>query len=162
MVMPILEFFIDGFSSPICHESKTVSNLSVACSSAELHSMHARFWLLCLRACTYWNFLLLEFHLLSATIKTVSNLSVAYSSAELGFGFCTCVHAYVGIFYCCNFISYLQQFQNLSLAYSSAELQSMHTRFWLLCLHAFTYWYFLLMDFHFLSAMIPKLYQTCV
>ena len=54
--MHILEFCIVGFLSPISHNSKTVSNLSVAYSSAELQSVHARFWPLCLHACTYWNF----------------------------------------------------------------------------------------------------------
>ena len=40
--MHIFGFFIVGFSSPICHDSETVSGLSVACTSAELQSVSQR------------------------------------------------------------------------------------------------------------------------
>ena len=53
-------------------------------------------------------------------------------------GLCFCYN----IFYCWTFISYLQQIKNcikLVVACSSAELQSVHTRFWLLCMHIFKF-----------------------
>ena len=81
--MHIFIFFIVGSSFPICTDFKAVSNLSVACSSEELQSVHARFWLLCLGACTYLFFNVGCLSPICYHSKTVSNLSVTCSSTEL-------------------------------------------------------------------------------
>ena len=123
--MQIFRFFILGSAPPICYDSKTVSNFSVVCSSAELQSVHTRFWLLCLHACIHFDILLLDLHLLFAInpelyltcLKLVPVWS--YIVHTLGFGFCPCMHAYIYIFYGWIFFSYLHQFQNcIKLVYS--------------------------------------------
>ena len=103
---------------------KLYKNLSIACFSAGLQSMHTRFWLVL--ACMHIFIIFIVGSLLPfwKDSKSVSRLSVACSSVELQsvhtIFLLVCLHACTYLdFYCWIFISYLQQFQNgIKLIYS--------------------------------------------